>query len=64
MRESGSPFVAAVVAAPIRKLCDENDTGLRLQYEASIEMAELSVWRERGDPDDKVNSGESDVVDR
>ena len=62
MSESESPFVDAVVAAPIRKLWEEYSDGLRLEKEASVEIAELSMGRERGEPEDKTKSGRSPVV--
>ena len=62
MRESESPFADAVVAAPIRKLCEEYADGSRFENEASVEIAELSIGRERGDPEDKLNSRRSPVA--
>ena len=62
MRESESPFADAVVAAPIRKLCEEYTDGSRFENEASAEIAELSIGLERGHPEDKINSWRSPVA--
>ena len=55
MRQSGRPIDEAVVAAPIRKLCDEYEEGSKPTYDTSCLIAELSVRRKRGYPEERVN---------
>lgn len=54
MRESGKPQVAAVVAAPDRKLWEEKLEGVRLHSAARCLIERLSRLRERVEPDDSV----------
>ena len=56
--ESGRPAAEAVVAAPMRKLCDEYRRSLIPVLAASHLMQFVSVALHRGLPEDHTNSGE------
>ena len=56
--ESGRPAAEAVVAAPMRKLCDEYRRSLIPVLAASLLMQFVSVALHRRLPEDHTNSGE------
>ena len=61
IKDSGRPTAEAVVAAPIRKLCEEYVEWLRPAREANCLIARVRVWREKGEPE--VRTKETELSD-